>query len=81
MTGTGTRKGGFGRSFVKGNTNRGRKKRTPTSAKIPFERTEKPELLKYDFAGCWSKRITDEHRLVYKVETQWIEIIACRYHY
>lgn len=51
------------------------------TAKTPFEGTGKPELLKHDYAGCWSRRITDEHRLVYKVETEWIEIIACRYHY
>lgn len=51
------------------------------TAKTPFEGTGKPEPLKYDYAGCWSRRITDEHRLIYKVETEWIEIIACRYHY
>lgn len=51
------------------------------TAKSPFEGTGKPELLKHEYSGCWSRRITDEHRLVYKVETQWIEIIACRYHY
>jgi toxin YoeB len=36
------------------------------TAKTPFEGTGKPEALKYDFAGCWSRRITDEHRLIYK---------------
>ena len=51
------------------------------TAKTPFEGTGKPEPLKHDYAGCWSRRITDEHRLIYKVETEWIEIIACRYHY
>jgi len=51
------------------------------TAKNPFEGTGKPEPLKHDYAGCWSRRITDEHRLVYKVETEWIEIIECRYLY
>lgn len=51
------------------------------TAKTPFEGTGKPEALKHDYAGCWSRRLTDEHRLIYKVETEWIEIIACRYHY
>ena len=51
------------------------------TAKTPFEGTGKPETLKYDFAGCWSRRITDEHRLVYKVAEDLIEIIACKFHY
>ena len=51
------------------------------TAKTPFEGTGKPEALKFDFAGCWSRRITDEHRLVYKVEEELIEIIACKFHY
>lgn len=41
----------------------------------------KPEPLKYGFAGYWSRRITDEHRLVYKVVDEEIRIAACRYHY
>ena len=42
----------------------------------------KPEpLLKHDFAGYWSRRITDEHRLVYKVTNAEVRIAACRYHY
>ena len=41
----------------------------------------KPEALKHDFAGYWSRRITDEHRLVYKLVDQEIRIAACRYHY
>lgn len=51
------------------------------TAKTPFEGTGKPEPLRHDYSGCWSRRLTDEHRLIYKVETEWIEIIACRYHY
>lgn len=41
----------------------------------------KPEPLKYDFAGYWSRRITDEHRLVYKVTDTEVRIATCRYHY
>ena len=41
----------------------------------------KPEPLKHDFAGYWSRRITDEHRLVYKIVGNEIRIAACRYHY
>lgn len=41
----------------------------------------KPEALKHDFAGYWSRRITDEHRLVYKISGDEIRIAACRYHY
>ena len=41
----------------------------------------KPEPLKYDFAGYWSRRITDEHRNVYKLAENEIRIASCRYHY
>ncbi|GAB7003036.1 type II toxin-antitoxin system mRNA interferase toxin YoeB [Nocardioides sp. AN3] len=41
----------------------------------------KPEPLKHDVAGYWSRRITDEHRLVYKVLNDEVRIAACRYHY
>ena len=41
----------------------------------------KPEPLKYDFAGYWSRRIADEHRLVYKVTDTEVRIATCRYHY
>ncbi len=51
------------------------------TAKTPFEGTGKPEALKYDYAGYWSRRITDEHRLVYKVENNYIKIISCKFHY
>ena len=47
----------------------------------PFEDSGKPEQLKYEFAGYWSRRITDEHRLVYKVENDVVLIIQLRYHY
>ena len=41
----------------------------------------KPEPLKHGFSGYWSRRITDEHRLVHKVENDEIRIAGCRYHY
>jgi len=41
----------------------------------------KPEPLKYGLSGYWSRRITDEHRLVYKVADGEIRIASCRYHY
>jgi toxin YoeB len=45
------------------------------------ERIGKPEPLKDGFKGYWSRRITDEHRLVYKIVEDEIRIAACRYHY
>ena len=50
-------------------------------SRSPFEGIGKPEPLKYDLSGCWSRRITGEHRLVYQVEEDAILIIGCRYHY
>ncbi len=47
----------------------------------PFGGIGKPEPLKHDLAGCWSKRIDSEHRLVYQVSDDKIRILACRYHY
>jgi toxin YoeB len=47
----------------------------------PFKGIGKPEPLKRDLRGCWSRRITDEHRLVYKIEQDSLLIISCRYHY
>ena len=47
----------------------------------PFSGTGKPEKLKHDLAGCWSRRIDQEHRLVYQVLEDKIRILACRYHY
>jgi len=49
--------------------------------RTPFSGTGKPEKLKHQFAGCWSRRITGEHRLVYMVTDNAIEIVSCRYHY
>ena len=47
----------------------------------PFRGTGKPEPLKHELAGCWSRRIDQEHRLVYQVQADKIRILACRYHY
>lgn len=51
----------------------------------PFRGLGKPEPLKHELAGWWSRRITGEHRIVYRVygkgATQTLEIIQCRYHY
>jgi toxin YoeB len=41
----------------------------------------KPEPLKHGFQGYWSRRITDEHRLVYKITEAELRVAACRYHY
>lgn len=46
-----------------------------------FEGVGKTEPLKYDLAGKWSRRITDEHRLVYQVEGNNLIVLTCRYHY
>jgi len=47
----------------------------------PFDGIGKPEALKNNFSGYWSRRITQEHRLVYGVFNDRIEILQCRYHY
>jgi toxin YoeB len=49
--------------------------------RTPFDGTGKPEPLRFQLAGCWSRRIDREHRLVYQVEEYEIVVIACRYHY
>ena len=47
----------------------------------PFNGIGKPEPLKHDLAGFWSRRITDEHRLVYMIEKNQLLIAQARYHY
>jgi toxin YoeB len=51
----------------------------------PFKGTGKPEPLRQNLTGWWSRRITGEHRLVYRVrgsgEAQALEVLSCRYHY
>ncbi|PSN11100.1 Txe/YoeB family addiction module toxin [filamentous cyanobacterium CCT1] len=48
---------------------------------LPFEGIGKPEPLKENLSGFWSRRIDDTHRLVYVVDDQYLTIISCRYHY
>lgn len=47
----------------------------------PFAGVGKPEPLRYLLAGCWSRRITQEHRLVYRVSDERIDFLQARYHY
>lgn len=49
--------------------------------RTPFTGTGKPEPLRGNFSGCRSRRITDEHRLVYQIRDEGIYILQCRYHY
>ncbi|MCD6564982.1 MAG: Txe/YoeB family addiction module toxin [Bacteroidales bacterium] len=49
--------------------------------KNPYEGIGKPEPLKYDLSGYWSRRIDREHRLVYQVDENEIRIYSCKYHY
>ena len=47
----------------------------------PFQGIGKPELLRYEFKGCWSRRITQEHRMVYRVYATRVDFLQARYHY
>ena len=47
----------------------------------PFEGIGKPEPLRFYLSGCWSRRITQEHRLVYLVRDERIDFLQARYHY
>ncbi len=47
----------------------------------PFEGIGKPEPLKHNLAGFWSRRIDEEHRLVYAVQDNTVLVAQCRYHY
>ncbi|TLU99327.1 Txe/YoeB family addiction module toxin [Dyadobacter luticola] len=49
--------------------------------RTPFEGKGKPEMLRANLSGYWSRRISDEHRLIYKVEKDLITIIKCKYHF
>jgi toxin YoeB len=46
-----------------------------------FKGLGKPEPLKGNLKGFWSRRINDEHRLVYKIENNQLQIVQCRFHY
>ena len=50
-------------------------------SRTPFDGKGKPEPLKYDLAGYWSRRIAREHRLIYQVIEGKILIYSCKYHY
>lgn len=47
----------------------------------PFTGIGKPEGLKYDLSGYWSRRINHEHRLIYTIKGKTVYILQCRYHY
>ena len=47
----------------------------------PFQGVGKPEPLRFLLQGCWSRRITSEHRLVYRVTSEAIDFLQARYHY
>ena len=47
----------------------------------PFVGIGKPEPLKFEYAGCWSRRIDGEHRIVYKVSGHSVWLLQLRYHY
>ncbi|MFY7788070.1 MAG: Txe/YoeB family addiction module toxin [Thermoflexibacteraceae bacterium] len=47
----------------------------------PFDGLGKPEPLKHQYAGFWSRRIDEEHRLIYKYEDDTVFIAKCRFHY
>lgn len=49
--------------------------------RTPFTGTGKPEALKGDYSGFWSRRIDDVHRLIYSYENETLIVIACKYHY
>jgi toxin YoeB len=50
-------------------------------SRTPYEGIGKPEPLKFDLTGFWSRRIDQEHRVVYRVDKDELHILACRYHY
>jgi len=47
----------------------------------PFDGTSKPEPLKYELTGCWSRRINQEHKLVYEVQKDTLAILSAKGHY
>ena len=51
------------------------------SKRNPFDGIGKPEALKHEYSGFWARRITDEHRMVYRVESDALVIVQLRYHY
>ena len=49
--------------------------------KSPFKGIGNPEPLKYNWSGYWSRRITQEHRLIYKVKDDVLYVVQCKFHY
>jgi toxin YoeB len=49
--------------------------------KDPFHGIAKPEPLRFELQGCWSRRITQEHRIVYRAERERVVFLQARYHY
>lgn len=47
----------------------------------PIECIGKPEALKHKYAGFWSRRIDEEHRLIFKIDDNEVQIVKCRFHY
>ena len=56
-------------------------RRLSETLRTPFEVTGKPEALRYELSGAWSRRIDQEHRLVYVVEQTTVIVVRCRAHY
>lgn len=50
-------------------------------SRSPYEGIGKPEALRYNYAGFWSRRIDGEHRLIYRVTDDEVQIVKCRFHY
>ena len=50
-------------------------------SRTPFEGLGKPEALRHKYSGFWSRRIDGEHRLIYRVIDDRIEVAKCRFHY
>jgi len=47
----------------------------------PFGGIGKPEPLRFELTGCWSRRVTQEHRLIYRVKADHVEFVQARFHY
>jgi toxin YoeB len=52
-----------------------------STAETPFIGIGKPELLKFQLNGCWSRRINQEHRLIYEIDSDRIIVLSCKGHY
>ena len=50
-------------------------------SRTPFEGIGKPEALRFKYSGYWSRRIDEEHRLIYRVVDDEIQVLKCRFHY